>query len=94
MARTGPGRPVAETSTVARNPEAALVSLTRLSRSAGRAVPNTQASKYAERSRPEEAPRIHRQVERLSAPDQMGELFLAAALHSPGLQPPGFGDPS
>lgn len=46
------------------------------------------------RSRPEEAPRIRRQVERLSAPDQMGELFLAAALHSPGLQPPGFGDPS
>jgi hypothetical protein len=22
----------------------------------------------------------------------MGELFLVAALHSPGLQPPGFGD--
>lgn len=44
------------------------------------------------RARPDEAPRIRRQVERLAAPDQMGELFLAAALHSPGLQPPGFGD--
>ena len=33
-----------------------------------------------------------RQVERLSAPDQMGELFQVAALHSPGLRPPGFGD--
>ena len=45
------------------------------------------------RAQPDEAPRIRRQVERLSAPDQMGELFLVAALHSPGLQPPGFGDP-
>ena len=44
------------------------------------------------RARPEAAPRIRRQVERLAAPDQMGELFLAAALHSPGLKPPGFGD--
>lgn len=43
-------------------------------------------------ARPDEAPRIRRQVERLSAPDQMGELFLVAALHSPGLRPPGFGD--
>lgn len=44
-------------------------------------------------ARPDEAPRIQRQVERLAAPDQMGELFLAVALHSPGLQPPGFGGP-
>jgi SAM-dependent MidA family methyltransferase len=44
------------------------------------------------RARPDDAPRIRRQIERLAAPEQMGELFLVAALHSPGLQPPGFGD--
>jgi SAM-dependent MidA family methyltransferase len=43
------------------------------------------------RARPDEIPRLARQVERLAGPDQMGELFLAVALHSPGLQPPGFG---
>jgi hypothetical protein len=32
-------------------------------------------------------------VARLTGADQMGELFLAAALHSPGLLPPGFGAP-
>ncbi|MCA6297919.1 MAG: SAM-dependent methyltransferase [Phenylobacterium sp.] len=42
---------------------------------------------------PGEAARLERQVARLTAADQMGELFLAAALHSPGLQPPGFGAP-
>jgi SAM-dependent MidA family methyltransferase len=45
------------------------------------------------RTRPGEAARLERQVARLTAADQMGELFLAAALHSPGLQPPGFGAP-
>lgn len=45
------------------------------------------------RARPQDASRLQRQVERLTAPDQMGELFLVAALHSPGLQPPGFGVP-
>ena len=44
-------------------------------------------------TRPWDTDRIRRQVERLTAPDQMGELFLAAALHSPGLRPPGFGAP-
>lgn len=43
------------------------------------------------RARPDDTGRLRRQVERLTAPDQMGELFLAAALHSPGLRPPGFG---
>lgn len=45
------------------------------------------------RTHPQDAARLERQVERLTAPDQMGELFLAAALHSPGLHPPGFGAP-
>ncbi|MCA6330299.1 MAG: class I SAM-dependent methyltransferase, partial [Phenylobacterium sp.] len=45
------------------------------------------------RTYPRDAARLERQVERLTAPDQMGELFLAAALHSPGLHPPGFGAP-
>lgn len=42
-------------------------------------------------SRPWDKARLQRQVERLTAADQMGELFLAAALHSPGLRPAGFG---
>jgi len=42
-------------------------------------------------AQPESGDRIRRQVERLSGADQMGDLFLAVALHSPGLRPPGFG---
>jgi NADH dehydrogenase [ubiquinone] 1 alpha subcomplex assembly factor 7 len=33
---------------------------------------------------------IARQLERLTAPDQMGDLFKAACIHAPGLVPPGF----
>lgn len=46
------------------------------------------------RARPDQAARIGRQVERLSGDGQMGDLFLAAALHSPGLRPPGLGSPT
>jgi SAM-dependent MidA family methyltransferase len=42
-------------------------------------------------AQPESGDRIRRQVERLSGADQMGDLFLAVARHSPGLRPPGFG---
>lgn len=45
------------------------------------------------RARPDRAARIRRQVERLSGEGEMGDLFLAAALHSPGLRPPGLGGP-
>ena len=33
---------------------------------------------------------IARQLDRLTAPDQMGDLFKAACIHAPGLVPPGF----
>jgi len=39
---------------------------------------------------PDRAETLHRQLDRLTAPDQMGELFKAACIHSPGLTPPGF----
>jgi len=39
---------------------------------------------------PEKRALIGRQLARLIAPDQMGELFKAACVHSPGLAPPGF----
>ena len=42
------------------------------------------------RTRPEHADRVFRQLDRLIGEDQMGELFKAACLHAPGLQPPGF----
>ena len=42
-------------------------------------------------AQPESGERIRRQVERLAGAGQMGDLFLAVALHSPGLRPPGFG---
>ncbi len=42
-------------------------------------------------AQPESGERIRRQVERLAGAGQMGDLFLAVALHSPGLMPPGFG---
>jgi NADH dehydrogenase [ubiquinone] 1 alpha subcomplex assembly factor 7 len=42
------------------------------------------------RARPDRADQIGRQFDRLTAPDQMGELFKAACLHSHGWTPPGF----
>ena len=39
------------------------------------------------KARPE---RIARELHRLTAPDQMGLLFKALAIHSPGLSVPGF----
>jgi len=41
------------------------------------------------RARPDRAGVIARQLDRLVAPDQMGVLFKAACVHSPGLAPPG-----
>jgi NADH dehydrogenase [ubiquinone] 1 alpha subcomplex assembly factor 7 len=37
---------------------------------------------------------IGRQLDRLVSPDQMGELFKACCIHSPGLVPPGFEEAS
>ncbi len=42
------------------------------------------------RSRPDQAARISRQLHRLTAPDEMGELFKVVSIHTPGLDPPGF----
>ena len=42
------------------------------------------------RARPEKAQAIARQLHRLTAPDQMGELFKAAAIHAPGMVIAGF----
>jgi NADH dehydrogenase [ubiquinone] 1 alpha subcomplex assembly factor 7 len=39
---------------------------------------------------PEKGALIGRQLARLIAPDQMGDLFKAACVHSPGVAPPGF----
>ncbi|MEQ1769837.1 MAG: SAM-dependent methyltransferase [Devosia sp.] len=41
-------------------------------------------------SNPSEAANIARAVERLTSPDQMGTLFKALCVHSPGLKPAGF----
>lgn len=43
-------------------------------------------------ARPDRAEAIGRQLARLTAPDQMGDLFKVACIHSPGLLPPGFED--
>jgi len=44
-------------------------------------------------ARPDAAPVIQRQLQRLTAPDQMGTLFKAAAIFSPrSLVVPGFED--
>jgi len=43
-------------------------------------------------ARPDSADRLRRQLARLIDPDQMGELFKAVAIHSPGLPMPGFED--
>ncbi|WP_174300465.1 class I SAM-dependent methyltransferase [Caulobacter sp. S45] len=42
------------------------------------------------RSRPDQAEVIARQLHRLTAPDQMGELFKVVSIHTQGLAPPGF----
>ncbi|MDB5497028.1 MAG: hypothetical protein JWP28_1059, partial [Phenylobacterium sp.] len=42
------------------------------------------------RTRPDRASVIGRQLNRLMAADEMGELFKAACLHSPGWVPPAF----
>jgi NADH dehydrogenase [ubiquinone] 1 alpha subcomplex assembly factor 7 len=44
------------------------------------------------RARPQKAALIGRQLTRLIAGDQMGELFKACCLHSPGWVPPPFGE--
>jgi len=41
-------------------------------------------------ARPDRAQTLGRQLDRLIAPGQMGELFKAACIHSVGLAPPGF----
>ena len=43
-------------------------------------------------ARPDRAEVIDRQLSRLAAPDQMGELFRAACIHQAGFFPPGFED--
>jgi SAM-dependent MidA family methyltransferase len=42
------------------------------------------------RSRPDRAEAVARQLARLTAPDQMGELFKVLGVHAPGLALPGF----
>jgi SAM-dependent MidA family methyltransferase len=42
------------------------------------------------RTRPDKADLVFRQLRRLIAPDQMGQLFKVAAVHAPGLAPPAF----
>jgi len=49
----------------------------------------TRAERLA-RANPAEAAKIGRQVARLTAPDEMGELFKVACVTSPDLVPPGF----
>jgi SAM-dependent MidA family methyltransferase len=45
------------------------------------------------RARPDRSEVLQRQLARLTDPDQMGDLFKALALHTPGLVPPGFEEP-
>ena len=45
------------------------------------------------RARPDRADTIGRQLRRLTAADQMGELFKAACIHSVGVSPPAFEEP-
>ena len=42
------------------------------------------------RAHPARAETLARQLDRLTAPDQMGALFKAACIHAPGPVPPGF----
>ena len=44
--------------------------------------------------RPGQAEVIARQLNRLLAPDQMGELFKVCCIHSTGLEPPAFEEPA
>ncbi len=41
-------------------------------------------------SRPDRRDTIARQLDRLTGPSQMGELFKVVSIHTPGLAPPGF----
>jgi SAM-dependent MidA family methyltransferase len=43
------------------------------------------------RAKPDQADALSRQLHRLIAPDEMGSLFKAVAIHSPGFPVPGFG---
>lgn len=49
----------------------------------------TRAAALA-RAHPDRVDTLARQLDRLTAADQMGDLFKAACLHSPGWTPPGF----
>ncbi len=42
------------------------------------------------RARPDQAQTVERQLRRLTRSDQMGDLFKAACIYSPGLKPPAF----
>ncbi len=55
-----------------------------------RALGIEQRAAALSKAHPDQAGRLARQLDRLTAPDQMGELFKAACIHSPGLAPPGF----
>jgi SAM-dependent MidA family methyltransferase len=52
-----------------------------------------QRAEALARARPDRAEIVQRQLERLTAPDQMGSLFKALAIHGPRLTPPGFEEP-
>ena len=49
-----------------------------------------QRAEALARARPDRAPALGRQLERLVGEDQMGRLFKVVCLHAPGLAPPGF----
>jgi len=49
-----------------------------------------QRARQLARSRPDRADVVGRQLRRLIAPEEMGELFKALAIHAPGLELPGF----
>lgn len=55
-----------------------------------RALGIEQRASALQRARPERSEVIARQLARLTAPDQMGTLFKAMAVHTPGLSVPGF----
>ena len=49
-----------------------------------------QRAEALRRARPDRAPVLARQLERLIGEDHMGELFKVACIHAPGLAAPGF----
>ena len=51
-----------------------------------------QRAEALARARPDRAPAVGRQLERLIGDDQMGELFKVACIHARGMTPPGFED--